>query len=159
LPQEIDKYETWLDQLRGPDCYPEHKVAVNRNWEPVGFEDPDAFMRSVLDLKYIINPQEIAVYDWKTGKIYDDHVDQKRLYAAMVFAEHPEVRIIRSTHTYLDLGKNVVVSFHKDEAKDLQTMWRQRAEEVEKDLDFMPSPSHRCIWCGYSKKVGGPCRF
>lgn len=158
LPAELSHYDTWLESMRGPNCYPEHKVAVNRKWEVCGFEDPDAYIRSVVDLKYVV-PQEIVNYDWKTGKMYDDHLDQKKLYAPMVFAEHPEVYSVRSIHVYLDLGRNVEVQFHRDEMPALREGWDRRIAALENDFDFIPSPGYHCKWCPYSRLVGGPCRF
>lgn len=159
LPPELEHYGSWLDQLRGADAYPEHKIAVNDKWEVCGFEDPDAFMRSVLDLKLVVSPITVAVYDWKSGKIYDDHADQKRLYAAMVSAEHPDALEIKSIHVYLDLGQNRPMDFHRDQIPALRENWNQRAAAVGRDTEFIPSPGYHCRWCGFSKLNGGPCRF
>lgn len=159
LPAELSHYDSWLDKLRGPNCWPEHKIAVDKNWKPCGWEDSDAYMKAVLDLKYIISPKEVAVYDWKSGKIYDDHDDQKRLYAPMVFAEHPDLYTVRSIHVYLDLGQNREKIFHRTEMAQLMDHWNQRAAAVERDTEFIPSPGYHCKWCGYSRAQGGPCRF
>lgn len=159
LPAELSHYDSWLTQLQGGDCFPEHKIAVDKNWQVCGWEDPDAYMRSVLDLKYVVSPTEIAIYDWKSGKIYDDHADQKRLYGPMAFAEHPDVYSIRSIHVYLDLGKNVEMGFHRDQMPALREYWDQRVAAVERDTDFIPSPGYHCKWCDYSRSQGGPCRF
>lgn len=159
LPQELTHYASWLTSMRGDMSFPEHKIAVDKHWKVCGWEDPDAYMRSVIDLKYVVSPVSVVNYDWKSGKIYDDHVDQKLLYAAMVSAEHPEALEIRSIHVYVDLGKNTEQVYHRDQIPAMQQRWDQRIESVAEDRDFMPSPSYGCTWCGYSKKVGGPCRF
>jgi hypothetical protein len=159
LPPDLSHYESWLAQMRGPNAFPEHKIAVNSKWELVGFDDPDAFMRSVLDLKYVVSPQTVAVYDWKTGKVYPDHDDQKKLYAAMTFAEHPDIFEIKSIHVYLDLGQNREMGFHRDQIPELQQSWNARADAVLRDSEHIPSPGYGCKWCGYSRVVGGPCRF
>lgn len=159
LPAQLSHYDTWLTQLQGEGCFPEHKIAVDKNWELCGFEDPEAYIRSVLDLKYVVSPQEIAIYDWKTGKIYDDHADQKRLYSAMAFAEHPTVYSIKAIHVYVDLGKNVEMGFHRDQIAALRAHWDQRIRNLELDVEFIPSPGYHCKWCTYSRAAGGPCRF
>lgn len=159
LPPDLDFYATWLASMRGPGAYPEHKIAVNDKWQLCGWEDPDAYMRSVVDLKYVLDPKHVVNYDWKSGKIYDDHVDQKELYAVMVSAEHPEALTIQSIHVYVDLNKNTDRTYHRDQIPALQQKWDKRIAVVKGDEQYMPSPGFHCTWCGYSRKVGGPCRF
>lgn len=159
MPAELDHYKGWLESMRGPEAYPEHKIAVDEHWKVCGWEDPNAYMRSVIDLKYVVSPLSVVNYDWKTGKIYDDHVDQKTLYAVIVSAEHPEALEIRSIHVYVDLGKNTEQVYHRDQIPAMRARWNQRIESVAEDREHIPSPGYHCRWCGYSKIVGGPCRF
>jgi hypothetical protein len=159
LPPNLDYYHGWLESMRGPMAFPEHKIAVNEEWQLCGWEDPDAYMRSVIDLKYVLSPDLVVNYDWKTGKIYPDHVDQKELYAAMVSAEHPEAFEIQSIHVYVDLNKNTDRAYHRDLIPSIKTRWDARIASVKNDQEHIPSPGYHCTWCGYSRKVGGPCRF
>lgn len=159
LPPELDYYQGWLETLRGPVAFPEHKIAVDKDWRLCGWEDPDAYMRSVIDLKYVVSPDTVVNYDWKSGKIYPDHVDQKELYAVMVSAEHPEALAIQSIHVYVDLNKNTQQEFHRDQIPTMREKWDRRIKVVVEDEQHMPSPGYHCTWCGYSRKIGGPCRF
>lgn len=145
--------------MRGPMAFPEHKIAVTDKWQLCDWEAPDAYLRAVVDLKYIVSTESIVNYDWKTGKIYPDHADQKELYAAMVSAEHPEALEVKSIHVYVDLNKNTDQSFHRDQIQAIQHKWNLRVRSVAEDEHHMPSPGYHCTWCGYSRKVGGPCRF
>ncbi len=159
LPPELDYYQGWLETMRGPMAFPEHKIAVDNKWQLCSWEDPNVYIRAVVDLKYVVSPESIVNYDWKTGKIYPDHGDQKELYAALVSAEHPEAIEIKSGHVYVDLRKNVPKDFHKDQISGIIQKWDRRVESVANDAHHMPSPGFHCTWCGYSKKIGGPCRF
>jgi hypothetical protein len=159
LPASLDFYQSWLKSMRGPMAFPEHKIAVNDKWQLCGWEDPDAYLRAVVDLKYVLSAESVVNYDWKTGKIYPDHVDQKQLYAALVSAEHPEAVEIRSVHVYVDLMKNTEQIYHKDQLPSIQVQWDRRIGVVAGDTQYMPSPGYHCTWCGYSRKIGGPCRF
>jgi hypothetical protein len=159
LPSNLEFYHGWLESMRGPMAFPEHKIAVDSKWQLCGWEDPDAYLRAVVDLKYIVSPESIVNYDWKTGKIYPDHVDQKQLYAAMVSAEHPDALEIKSIHVYVDLNKNTEQSYHRDWIPNIKAGWDVRIERVARDEQHMPSPGYHCTWCGYSRKIGGPCRF
>jgi hypothetical protein len=159
LPDTISHYQTWLQQLRGADAFPEHKVAINSRWESTSWDSPDVFLRGVLDLKHTADPATINVYDWKSGKIYDDHEDQRRLYSAFTFAEHPDAYQVRASHVYLDLGKVVSVDYHRDQMGAIRDNWDRRAAIVLGDTDYIPSPGYHCRWCSYSKANGGLCRF
>lgn len=159
LPAELSHYEGWLATMSGVMAFPEHKIAVDDKWQLCGWEDPDAYMRSVVDLKYVLAPEHVVNYDWKSGKIYDDHVDQKELYAIMVSAEHPEALAIQSIHVYVDLRKNTDRTYHRDQIPAFKEKWDRRIAAVANDTTHIPSPGYHCTWCGYSRKVGGPCRF
>lgn len=159
LPNELTHYQGWLTSMRGPEAFPEHKIAVDNRWQICEWDDPNAYMRSVVDLKYIVSPVSVVNYDWKSGKIYYDHVDQKLLYAAMVSTEHPEALEIRSIHVYVDLGKNTEQVYHRDQIPAIIQRWDQRIADVAHDSEYIPSPGYHCRWCGYSKIIGGPCRF
>lgn len=159
LPPDLDFYTGWLNGLRGPMAFPEHKIAVDDKWQLCSWDDPNAYMRSVVDLKFVVSDDTIINYDWKTGKIYPDHVDQKELYAAMVSAEHPEALAIQSIHVYVDLNKNTHQDYHRDQIPTFKEKWDRRIKVVVEDTQHIPSPGFHCTWCGYSRKVGGPCRF
>lgn len=159
LPAELNHYQAWLASMQGPNSYPEHKIAVDDKWQLCGWEDPDCYIRSILDLKYVVSDVSVAIYDWKSGKVYDDHDDQKRLYSAMTLAEHPDALEFRAIHVYVDLGKNKEMVFHRDQLPAFQQDWDRRIAAVAQDSEYIPSPGYGCKWCGYSKVVGGPCRF
>lgn len=159
LPPNLDFYTGWLNELRGPAAFPEHKIAVDDKWQLCSWDDQNAYMRSIVDLKYVVSDDVVVNYDWKTGKIYPDHSDQKQLYAAMVSAEHPQALEIQSIHVYVDLGKNTKEEYHRDKILPIREQWDKRIQAVVSDDQHIPSPGFHCTWCGYSRKVGGPCRF
>lgn len=158
LPEDLNFYQPWLSSLKETDAYPEHKVALTTEWKVTGWEDPDADLRSILDLK-VVQPDRIHVYDWKTGKIYPDHDDQKELYALTAFAEHPNVNVVISTHVYLDLNKNREKTYHRDEVPSTQKRWERRVRKMYAEEEFIPVPQFFCRYCPYSKAQGGPCQF
>lgn len=162
LPPDLDFYQGFFTGLRATDKFPEHRVSLRRDLTVCEWDDPEVWVQAVLDLKVLCSPSIANVYDWKTGKIYDDHDDQKELYALCVFAEHPEVREVRAIHVYLDLGQNREKTFHRDQVPDMWARWRTRVSFLER-LDeggiFVPNPGFMCRYCPFSRSQGGPCRF
>jgi hypothetical protein len=167
LPTDLEFYTQFFTGLRQHEIYPEHRIAVDREWVPVDWDDPDAWYRCVIDLQVVYpdagsnqpHPLQIANYDWKTGKIYPDHQDQKELYALATFAESPTVRRVRSIHVYLDLGTNREVTFDRDQMHSLRDRYENRVAKMEGASEYIPNPGFYCRWCGFSKAKGGPCIF
>jgi hypothetical protein len=166
LPPSLDFYQSFLEGLKSYEIYPEHKVALDRQWNPVPWDSEEAWLRSVLDLK-VVQPTIIRVFDWKSGKIYPDHDDQKELYSLTSIAEHPAVYSVRAIHVYFDLNKNREQEFHRDQMHELRQRWTNRVSKFERShaevtnfIDpFIPNPGYHCTWCSFSKSKGGPCRF
>ena len=158
VPQSAIKHAPLLTELRGRECFPEHKVALSREWQPVQWDE--RWYGGIFDLK-VLGPKEseASVYDWKTGKIYDSHDDQKSLYTLAIFAEHPAVLWVRAVHVYVDLGKVTAKAYHRDEMHNLRNQWNSRANKLEVEQEWLPNPSFKCRYCPFSKAKGGPCRF
>ena len=161
LPNEINFYTQYLTQLREKDIYPEWKIALTREWSPTTWDSDDRWYKGILDLKALNGGEktEATVIDWKTGKIYDEHDDQKSIYSLAVFAEEPTVLRVRAIHVYLDLGKNREKVYNREQMHELRTSWDSRVLKLEKEEQWIPNPSFKCRYCPYSRAKGGPCRF
>jgi hypothetical protein len=159
LPAELGFYKAFLDHVKsyGDRAYPEVRLSVDASWQPVEWDQ--GWWRGILDLLVMLKDSPTAhIYDWKTGKIYDDHDDQKELYAAAVFSTYPAIREIKTFHVYLDLHKTVPKDFHRDQLNAIQTRWRDKANQLTIE-DYSPSPGFYCTWCSYSRRNKGPCKF
>lgn len=155
LPSEINYWTSLCKALKEQGAIPEHTIKLGRAWNPV---TEDHWYKGVLDVK-VLKGEEATVIDWKTGKIYPGHDDQKTLYSLAVFAEEPSVLRVRARHIYLDLGKERERVFDRNEVLQLRTAWEQRVERLENAKEFLPSPHYGCRFCPYSNGNGGPCRF
>ena len=164
LPNEINIYQQQLDELKKKEAYPEYTIQLNRDWQPVAVGE-ERWYKGILDVKVLqrVRPEDdptgAEVIDWKTGRIYPDHDDQKSLYSLAVFAEHPSVQRVWAKHVYLDLGKERQKIFDRDQMHELRTVWNNRVARLEEEKEFIPNPSFTCRFCPYSKEKGGPCRF
>lgn len=160
LPANLALYRGFFDGIKrvDGDVLPEHKLALNEQWEPTDFSADNVWWRGVLDL-LIVEPNRLTLYDWKTGKIYDDHDDQKEIYSLATLLHHPKLYEVRAIHVYLDLGKNREKTIHRDHVPALQDKFLRRVNRMQTDTDFIPNPSFMCRYCSFSAAKGGPCRF
>lgn len=160
LPSYLSHYQGFLDGIKGiPGMEPEAKLAFTVDWEHAAWEDENIWWRGVLDL--LVPPQNgtVHVYDWKTGKIYDNHEDQRQIYAIAASIRYPDAHQVSCTHVYLDLHKNRDQTYHRDQLVGYRERWGRRFRAVETATDFPYNPSFSCRWCSFSKINGGPCPF
>ena len=161
LPFELSYSQGFLGELRASAhlVLPEHKLAVDKDWVGVGWDSPDAWCRGILDLLIVPRGAKATVYDWKTGKMYDEHYEQKELYAALVFANLAEEIVeVEAIHVYLDLKKNTTRTYHRTQVEPVHQRWKARADKLLQE-DYTPLPGWYCRYCSYSKLKGGPCKF
>lgn len=160
LPTEINYWTQTLTQLREQGATPEVRISLTREWSPTEWDAANVWVRGILDLR-VTSESEGQVYDWKTGKIYPDHDDQKSLYSAMLLSSDPELQRVRATHVYIDLNQRREKVFARDDLPDLRKHWEVRASFLERTApeDMIPSPGYHCRYCAFSKSKGGPCRF
>lgn len=168
LPAPLAHYQEWFDVLRGMDHTAEEKLAMREGWLSCVWEDPDAWWKGVLDLSVRQAPRA-WVFDWKSGKIYPDHEDQKELYAIATFVRYEDIHEIESTHVYLDLGKNTTVRYRREQLPALIAKWNGKLvpymqalklyDPETADMFFVCNPSYLCNYCDFSKSQGGPCPF
>lgn len=163
LSHAVNSY--WHGALNDIKRYPfwaEHRIALDRNWQPVKWED--GWLQMIIDLK-VQKPGGYTVYDWKTGKQYPEHFEQKELYALGVHAEHPEENSIRTVHVYLDLYQQTPREYHRDSMPARRTQWNVRVAKLEKYIadgdkgQWIPEKNHFCRSCQFSKVNGGSCKF
>lgn len=164
LPIDLLKYKAWFDMLRELDFFQENKLAMLEGWLPTTFDDPKAWWKGILDLKVLRNGKA-WVFDWKTGKVYPDHEDQKELYTIATFVEHPEVDEVEAWHIYLDLqGKDTKKIYIRDQLPVLIAKWNAKLVPYMQALDmyskenaesfFVTNPSYLCDYCPFSRN---PC--
>jgi hypothetical protein len=186
LPEKLSYYTQWFTELKRHEIYPEHTITLNARWEKVAPESQERWYKGVLDLLILIRkggqgnlvgqtestgqevdagsePTETIIYDWKTGKIYPDHEDQRELYSLAVFSAFPSVQSVRAIHVYVDYRQLREQTYSRGQMHDMRVRWTNKATHflsVLKTPEHMiPSPGYLCRWCAFSRAKGGPCRF
>ena len=157
LPEEIDYYQSFLDGLKEIGVHPEIRLSFTKDWEPCAWDAPDRWFRCVLDA-LVLQFDRAVVYDWKTGKEYDSHIDQREIYAVAVSAAYPEIMEISVFHTYLDTKQNTWTTWHRDEIEELRAKWEAAIAPMFDDTMYEATPSWLCRFCTFSSRHGrGPC--
>jgi len=147
-----------LRMVRSKSPLVEGKMAFSRGFETmVDWKSGDAWFRMVLDAAY---PEGAAVIipEWKSGKMYDDHTEQRKLYAIGGLAQWPDKESAMVTTYYTDLGRKVTAQVDRGQRILLVGQFTERVERMENEKHFAPRPGNYCRWCGYSRYQGGPCR-
>lgn len=158
LPDNLSFYKAFLEGLKQYEIYPEHRISLTRQWTPTTWGAENAWFRGILDLK-LRKGDEAIVYDWKTGKIYPDHDDQKSIYSLATFSENPSLLRVRAVHVYFDLNKNREQTFDRGEVHQLRKHWEDRVAKLEQDPQYIANPGFHCRYCSYRRENGGPCNF
>lgn len=158
LSEDLAHYGPFLDHTKTLNCIAEIQMGLNDQWKPVPYEDASVWLRAVLDL-LVVGAVEATVFDWKSGKIYDKHEDQRDLYSVVVLATHPEIYQVRAVHVYLDQGRNREKTIHRDQARAIQEKFEARVARMEADKEWIPNPTFMCRYCSFSRFNGGGCKF
>jgi hypothetical protein len=154
-PANLKHYEGFSENLKKSGALPEKVLTLDKDWKPV---EEEVWYKAILDVLLIKEP-EAWIYDWKSGKEYDDHYDQKEIYSVAVFCSFPEVSTVRAIHVYLDHGRNTERVYDRSQMPAMRDRWALRFKKLEDTTEFHPNPNFGCRYCGFSKSKGGPCRF
>jgi PD-(D/E)XK nuclease superfamily len=133
----------------------ELKLALNDKWEPVDWKSEQAWVRGVIDaVKF---GPIIRMGEWKTGKVWDDHEAQRRLYLCMVLSAHTEAEAAEIDTIYADQDHAQGSALIRKDLPEAQQYWLENVTPMLQDTFFSPRPGGHCNWCAYSKRKGGPC--
>lgn len=147
-------WQPYMEALNGLDPSPEAEVAVDANWRPVAFDSDEAYFRGKKDLDVQL-PDHIQIYDWKSGKVYPDHVYQGKAYFAL--SPHDCDHVVR--FVYLDIPTHVQEWAYKAKDKEREReILTRKIEIIRADEVWDPTPGDECRWCKKSWRRGGDCK-
>lgn len=147
-------WERYMRMLKRLEPSAEAEVAVDQFWRPCAFDDPNAWFRGKKDLD-VRTAIRKHIFDWKSGKIYPDHVEQGKAYVALD-PEDWEEYVVK--FAYLDIPTHVQKWRYTDKDKALIRDELDRTIEVIRlDETWRPTPGDGCKWCSKSWRRGGDC--
>lgn len=156
-----DKWMPLFQHLRFAGAQTEVRAAFDRNWEPVAdYFAPNVWLRVVLDAIERRGENHIDVWEWKTGKQYEDHHKQARLYALAALLLHPsktvDVRI-----RYLDRYPegHDILNFTPAALEPLKQEFTEFSHDYLNDTIYPARPNRFCRGCHFRRSNGGPCTY
>jgi CRISPR/Cas system-associated exonuclease Cas4 (RecB family) len=156
LHDAVEPFSHVVSELKEKRCDVEFKIGITKGWKSTSFKE--GYGRSVLDSAYV-DGDTIHIQEWKTGKMYDDHTDQRHLYLAFASVNWPVMKKLKITSYYFDLGKKKTLELEKKDIADVIQDYNARVTIMVNDDVLAPRPGYYCAWCNYSKVKGGPCRL
>lgn len=159
VPKEYSAFAEEMRQLKKHEASAEEKWAFTRDWEPTGYFDRDVWVRQITDASVVYEDGVVDVYDFKTGRIYDDYDDQMEMFATGAMSIFELVEEVRTNLLFLDVGKPIRQSFKPTELPYLKDKWESRTEAMFSDLEFAPKRNRYCGYCHFRRSNGGPCPY
>lgn len=172
-PKEYKHFNAEMKQLTGLCPLVEQQWGFTRDWKPTGWFSKDTWLRIICDVTVLYDDNTADLIDFKTGRKYGTNEDQIELFSMGGFMMWPNVNDVTARLWYLDIadGPNdgdhhpestantTIREFTRDQFEKARKDWEKRITPMFKDTRFAPRPSERCVWCAFSKKKSGPCKF
>lgn len=147
----------------------EQEWTFTKTWMPTQWNDwTNAWLRIKVDVCAVTSDKKqplVQITDWKTGRVYDEHKQQRSLYAlgALRLVElgqladgNPKVKVI-AEHAYTDTTQSATEEFTMKDLKPLQAEWLRRIKTMMTDTRYPAKPGFHCRYCKFRKSAGGPC--
>jgi RecB family exonuclease len=152
LPQEVAHYESLCSSVEriahNGELFVEKELVLTDNLTPTTWWEPDAWLRSKLDI-LVIGGDMANVMDWKTGKRNADQF-QMQLFAAQVFKHYPEVTRVKTSLVWLkDMAMDTEVYYRSG----VNTIWAEVMKRIQRINDSLEhdnwpaKPSGLCRYC------------
>ena len=131
----------------------ENKLGFDKNWSPVGFLDPEARFRWVLDFHFRQAVLAVVI-DWKSNRIITEMDPQNiplqlRIYGwGLKKAVYPDAQEILLRLHFLRFGENRQVLLTADVLATVPDELDAMIARIESDTKFEPTPGSFCGWCG-----------
>ena len=169
IPEVLAGYTQYFHDIQALPgvLYVEQELALNRDMAPCGWAVPEMWCRGIVDV-LVIDGDKAIILDHKTGKNRKPSSRQLMLFALLVFAHYPAVRVCKTSFAWLkfkdDKGGYVDTEiFTRDQ---MPVMWQQFLPDLKqfvtafKTETFTPRPSglckqycvvKSCQYCGIGK--------
>ena len=146
LPPVLSKFAKEFEQLKANGAIAEQELCLDKDWKLVedGWQKPETWLRLKIDATV---QKHNLVIDFKTGKQYDEHINQARLYANVYLLLNTDVEEVDVEFWYLDSGEVKGWTFLKTDLDFHINDWNSQVEEMHNDETFAPKPNKWCKYC------------
>ncbi len=166
LPAELKHFVGRLKDFRRAKARTELAWAFTTAWTPTGYWDRDAWVRMKLDVMVEQKaPPSVYVGDYKSGRVYPDHAQQRSLYGLGALtlvqigalANGAKETAVTVEHLYTDTRQEATERYTLKDLGPLKAEWERRTSQMLNDQRFPAKPGPHCRWCRFRKSAGGPC--
>lgn len=154
FPQELAAFARDYADLAYERTVVEEEWAFDKDWDPVAWKSPDAWLRMKLDIHWF-DGETVNIVDLKTGKKEGNEIKhqwQKNLYCLGAAYQYPEAKEFKASFWYVDHGIKTESSVVRgDITERWRADWTRRANRMLNDESFKPLASKsNCRWCQYN---------
>lgn len=151
----------------------EEEWAFTKDWIPTQWRNwKECWLRMKVDALAVTPgktkrqaPPLIQITDWKSGRAYPDHAQQRSLYALGalqlidlgVLPGDAKTKVV-AEHLYVDTTQSATEEFFLKDLKSLKRQWETRIKDMMEDTTYRVQPGFHCRWCKYRASNGGPCK-
>jgi hypothetical protein len=154
-----------LDSLRQRGGEAEKQLAFTATWQQCEWYADDVRARFIFDV--IVAPRAdndwtVQVVDWKSGKKYETHIMDARLYALAALKLHPEAQRAHVEFLYVDRppsSAGVGYACERSVVAELEAFAELFNHDFLNDTLYPARPGPHCNWCYQRKSNGGQCAF
>lgn len=145
----------------------EQDWAFTRGWLPTRWNDwTGCWLRIKVDVcAETKEPPLVQITDWKSGKIYDEHKQQRSLYAlgalqlielGVLLEGNKDTKVV-AEHLYTDTTQSATEAYTMKDLKPLKREWEERVKPMMQDTKYPAKTGFHCRYCKFRKSAGGPC--
>ena len=151
LAKNYQHFQPILDSLLEIDGtrYPEHEMGLYRDGSACEFDDPERYVRGIVDL-LIVDGETAYIVDYKTGSNKYPDPKQLKLMALMTFAHFPEVKRIKAGLLFIVHNSFMDEEYTRDQIPKLWKYFESDLERLnysyENDV-WQANPTPLCGWC------------
>jgi|SRR5882724_4665208 len=156
IPTELSTFEEEFTELRLTKGKGEQSWGFKSDWSLTRWDDwAGCWLRIKTDFHYIVvekkgklRSSDGFIIDYKTGREYSEHGEQRSLYALGMFLLYPDLRSVTAAHWYLEPGLERHDTWQAKDFEKLREYWAKRTRALLSDTTFAPRPTaENCQWC------------
>lgn len=147
MPNELKKFAVEFRNLKKHGAIAEENLTLDKHWQPVedGWSKSETWLRAKTDARV-----DNWVCDFKTGRKYDKHEDQARLYSNILM-KYYDYDYVDVEFWYLDKGDVGAYSFSRETLDQDIEMWEERSSKLFLEKNWHPKQNEYCKWCSHQK--------
>ncbi len=158
MDPDLMKHMRYIDNLKHQGAIAELKFCVANDWSMQDWDAEEGLLRGIQDVVLVWDDTGYAEsIDWKTGKVYAEHCDQRALYALFIFLAYPHVETVRSSSYYLDQNISKNNNYERNKLTSYKWVWEKKANKTRPPQPYPARKGYWCNYCEYGKSKGGPC--